>query len=336
MFLRTVLLACSSLVAACSSGNGGGSDLAAPCTPVASAVETVTVNDQFGVLEGTLEVPAGCVGMPVVLVLSGSGPEDRDGNPPGDTNRTDMYKLLALGLKDAGFATLRFDDPGVGRSAKAIPNDVSTYTYDMEVDASGAWIPKLRGDARFGPVVLAGHSQGSLTSILLAGRGSVDAVLSLEGPGRAIDRVLRDQLAPRLTTAQLMTLDAVLAKLKAGEIAGPQQPPLDQVFAEVTQRYLISLFKYDPAVEIAKLTMPVMIVQGLTDAQVSIEDAQRLAQAKPSAQLTVIDDMCHTLKQAAEKDFSTQTAQYSDPTVPLHPALVPDLAAFVKTVSRRP
>jgi hypothetical protein len=71
------------------------------------------VADDFGTLEGTLEVPSGCEGMPVVLILSGSGPEDRDGNPPRGSYQTDMYKLLALGLRDAGFAALRFDDPGV-------------------------------------------------------------------------------------------------------------------------------------------------------------------------------------------------------------------------------
>lgn len=323
------LVGCLLLAGACTSSTDPPA-----CASVAEASEAVTVTAPRGSLGGTLAVPAGCTGMPVVLIFSGSGPEDRDGNPPGGSYQTDMYKLLAIGLHDAGFATLRYDDVGVGASASALPADVSMFTYDMEVEAAATWIPTLRHDPRFGALVLAGHSQGALTAILLAERGGVDAVVSMEGEGRPLDVLLREQLSATLSPAQLMTAERVLAELKAGELAGPQQPPLDQIFAEVVQRFLISLFQYDPAAELAKVHVPALIVQGRTDVQVSVEDAQRLAMAKPDAELVLIDDLCHTLKPAAEKDLATQTAQYSDPSIPVHPALIADIAAFLRTLPR--
>ena len=305
-------LACLWLAGACSSSTATTTpDFGGDCTHVAAASETVTVSDDYGPLEGTLDVPPACERMPVVLVLSGSGPEDRDGNSPGASGQTDMYKLLAHGLRDQGFAVLRFDDPGVAHSAKAFPSSEAKITYELEIDAASLWLPLLHADPRFGPVVAAGHSQGSLTAILLAERGRVDAVISLAGAGRPIDQVLREQLLPQLTTEELARLDAVLAKLKAGMLAGPQDPPLDQLFRVSVQPYYISWMKYDPKAEVAKLAAPTLLVQGRTDAQVSVADAQLLAAGKPDAQLTLIDDMCHVLKQASDPDLATQSAQYA-------------------------
>jgi len=302
---------------------------AAACTPVAASSETVHVKNDYGTLEGTLDVPEGCAGMPVVVILSGSGPQDRNGDTPGETDKTDMYELLARGLVEKGYATLRFDDPGVAKSKTALPLDESKIVYEMEVDAASKWTPLLRADARFGKIVAAGHSQGSLTAILLAERGAADEVISLAGAGRPIDVVLREQLAPKLTDDQLAKLDAALAKMKAGELAGPQDPPLDVLLRPSVQPYMISWMKYDPKAEIAKVTVPTLLVQGKTDVQVTVLDANLLAEGKPDATLDFIDDMCHVLKEAPKKDASAQTAQYSDPSLPIHPALVPDIAAFL-------
>lgn len=79
--------------------------------------------------------------------------------------------------------------------------------------------------------------------------------------------------------------------------------------------------KYDPKVEIAKTKGSVLIVQGGTDAQVFMKDAERLAEGKPEAKLVVIDDMCHPLKQSTETEAKKQQKQYQDPGVPLHEAL---------------
>src|SRR5690242_17558864 len=62
------------------------------CEPIAAASETLTVHNERGRLEGTLDVPQRCGPMPVVVILSGSGVTDRDGNVPGDTAKPDIYR----------------------------------------------------------------------------------------------------------------------------------------------------------------------------------------------------------------------------------------------------
>jgi len=298
------------------------------CARVERATETVTARNTFGTLEGTLEVPEGCAGMPVVLILSGSGSQDRDGNSPR------IYALLAEGLRDAGIAALRFDDPGVDASHTALPDKIEEFVYETEVDAMGAWLDVLASDRRFGPIVLAGHSQGSLTALLLAQRGSVDAVVSLAGTGRPIAEVLREQLVSRLTAEQLATFDATLEKVARGEIVDPVPPPLDRIMPPSVQPYFASWMKYDPKIEIAKLAQPVLIVQGGTDVQVSDVDAARLAEGNPEAQMLHIPDMCHVLREAHQKTASSQAAQYSEPAIPLHASLLPRLAQFVNGLEK--
>jgi uncharacterized protein len=242
------------------------------------------------------------------------------------------------GLKANGIASLRFDDVGVGGSAKAIPSDpeaIAEITYEFEVDAARRWIPLLRGDHRFGKLVAAGHSQGALTATLLAAeKNGADAVITLAGAGRTIDVVLREQLASKIPAEALVRLDAALAKLRAGELAGPQEPPLDRILAPQVQRYFISWIKYDPSVELGRVKGPALVVQGGTDVQVTREDAHRLATGQPRASLVEIADMCHVLKQAPVADVLAQRPQYTDPTIPLHEALVPAVVDFLRDARR--
>jgi hypothetical protein len=94
------------------------------------------------------------------------------------------------------------------------------------------------------------------------------------------------------------------------------------------QPYLISWFKYDPAAEIAKVKAPTFIVQGSTDIQVGIDDAKRLAAAKPDAKLIIVDGMNHILR-AAPIDRAANIATYTNPSLPLKPELMPALVGFV-------
>jgi fermentation-respiration switch protein FrsA (DUF1100 family) len=91
---------------------------------------------------------------------------------------------------------------------------------------------------------------------------------------------------------------------------------------------VISWFHYDPAREIARLKMPVLIQQGTTDIQVSVGDAELLAKANPAAKLVLIEGMNHVLKEVpAERE--KQLASYSDPSLPLAGKLVDEIASLI-------
>ncbi len=93
---------------------------------------------------------------------------------------------------------------------------------------------------------------------------------------------------------------------------------------------MISWIKYDPQKEIGKLKMPVFIIQGSTDLQVSVEDAKLLSSAKPDAKLLIIDNMNHVLKES-DSDIQSNMATYSNPALPLKAGLIDELVHFITT-----
>jgi uncharacterized protein len=95
---------------------------------------------------------------------------------------------------------------------------------------------------------------------------------------------------------------------------------------------LISLFKYDPAVEIAKLEMPVLIVQGGMDVQVDDQNGEVLKNAMPSAEYLYAPNMNHVLKAVQDKDINKQMAVYGDPELPLDEDLKVGLKVFFERI----
>jgi len=98
--------------------------------------------------------------------------------------------------------------------------------------------------------------------------------------------------------------------------------------------YLVSWFKYDPAAEIAKLEIPVLIIQGTTDIQTSMEDAKLLAAANPKARFVSIDGMNHILKEVSG-DRMAQLPKYGDSTLVVVPKLIDEVATFIRSIPRR-
>jgi len=322
-----VLLACgddrdppSYTTSSSSSTSGAGGTPA--CGPAVGPIEVQTAT---GTLHGTVTLPEGCGPFPTVLIHVGSGPTDRDGNQTGMAN--DSLKLLAEGLGARGVASVRYDKRGVAASAPAGLADPADYRFHHFVDDLGAWLAELGADERFGRLTLAGHSEGSLIAILAAQSLPPAALVSLAGPGRPAADVLREQLAAQLSGALLDEANAIIDALEAGDTVDQVPAELLSIFHPTVQPYLISWFQYDPAEELAKLSGPIQIVQGTTDIQVKVVDAELLAAAYPEAELLIIDGMCHVLKEAT-LDSASQSQAYTDPTLPIMAELLDELAPF--------
>jgi pimeloyl-ACP methyl ester carboxylesterase len=296
----------------------------------APADQPVTLETAAGTLAGSLRVPPGGR-PPVVLLIAGSGPTDRDGNTPLLPGKNDSLKLLADALAAEGLASLRYDKRGVGASAKAFTTEAE-LRFEHLVEDAARWIVQLRNDGRFSTITVAGHSEGSLIGLLAARAARADAFVSIAGVGRRASDVLREQLRPQLA-AQPDVAEAnerILRALEAGQTvdAVPPQPLFTALYRASVQPYLISWFKYQPAEELARLTIPSLILQGTTDVQVSVLDAKALA-AAPGATLRIIDGMNHVLK-AAPADPAANIKTYSDPSLPIVPAAPAAIAAFVR------
>ncbi|MFH7041225.1 alpha/beta hydrolase [Paucibacter sp. JuS9] len=298
----------------------------------ARAAEPVEQNLVLGqgeqALHGSLLLPGGAAKPLVALIISGSGPTDRDGNSLGLPGRNNSLKLLAEGLAREGIASVRYDKRGVAASAKALSAE-SNLRFDHYADDAAAWIELLRKDSRFGGVAVIGHSEGAALGLLAAQRGGVVAYVSLAGIGRDAATVLREQLKGKLPPDLAERSEQILQSLQRGETVADTPPMLAALYRPSVQPYLISWFKVDPSREIARLKMPVMVIQGTTDVQVSMADAELLVAAKPEAKLLRVEGMNHVLK-AVSGSGAQQVPSYSDPALPLAPGLVEGLAAFLK------
>lgn len=280
----------------------------------------ISLQTATGVLYGTLAVPSKTPA-PVVLIIAGSGPTDRNGNSALGL-QTNAYGLLAAALAQRGVASVRYDKRGVGASAS--PNlSEKDLRFETYVDDAAAWLRLIRADHRFSKVAVAGHSEGSLIGMVAIQSAPADAFISLEGVGRPAAVVLREQLKRNLSADLYAQSDAILAQLQQGRLVPNPPPQLALLFRESVQPYLISWLKYDPAVEIAKIHIPATIVQGTADVQVSVQDAQALKRADPAADLIVITGMNHVLKYAP--DTSSQAAileGYQNAALPIDPGAV--------------
>jgi len=196
-----------------------------------------------------------------------------------------------------------------------------------------AWCEQLRKDRRFSAVIIAGHSEGSLIGMLAAKRCNAAGFISIAGAGRAAADILRTQLAGKLPPELATQSDAILKNLEAGKTTDDPPAALAALYRSSVQPYLISWFRYDPAKSIAALTVPVLIVQGTTDLQVSVDDAKRLAAANPKAKLLLIEGMNHVLKEVPP-DREKQMASYSDPKLLLAPDFLAGVVEFVRKVGK--
>lgn len=276
-------------------------------------------------IRGTLTVPDSKEKVPVVLLIAGSGPTDRNGNGAQDL-KTDAYKQLADSFRQHGIACLRYDKRGIGESASTQTEEELRFG-DMVNDAVGL-VKLLRDDKRLSSVYIAGHSEGSLVGMLAAEKSLVNGYISIAGIADPAYKVISNQLKS-LSEGTRKQADVIMDSIKRGHPVKNIPEDLEMLFRPSVQPYMLSWFKYDPSREIARLKMPVLIIQGKKDIQVEVGQAIGLSKAKPGAKLVLLSEMTHTLKDAVKNDTTGQ-ATYLDPAYPLSQGLVNALLSFIK------
>lgn len=289
----------------------------------------VVLTTETGQIKGKMMVPGTGTGYPVVLLIAGSGPTDMDGNSAPMQMTNNSLKYLAEGLASKGVASLRFDKRGIATSASAGKDEYSMRFEDNINDVKG-WIDYLARDRRFSGVYVAGHSEGALVGLIASqANPKVKGYISIAGAGRPLYEVLEEQLASQPEAIRQLALP-INDSLKVGKLVPNVPLGLQALFRSSVQPYLISCYKYKPQTEIKKLTIPILLLQGKTDIQVSVKDAELLKQSAPSAQLHLIDNMNHILKDCPTTDRQKQIATYMDPNLPVDTSLLLFIEKFVK------
>lgn len=289
-----------------------------------------------GPLKGTL---TGAIDRkrPVVLIIPGSGPTDRDGNSPLGIKAA-SYRLLADSLADASIASVRIDKRGMFGSAAAVP-DANAVTIDDYVRDTRSWIDAIRQRSGVGCVWLLGHSEGGLVALatVAQSRDDICGLLLVATAGRRTGDILKAQLRANPANAPLLAVaETMIDSHAAGRRVDPATipPPLLPLFRPAVQGFLISNFALDPANLIQRVGKPILILQGERDIQVSAEDARVLQKGNPSATLKLLPDTNHVLKHVTTDDPAANVATYADPGLPLAPGVVDAIARFVTSPTR--
>jgi hypothetical protein len=278
--------------------------------------------------------------LPVAVLLSGSGAQDRDEDSVGPGGiKLGILRVLALALADGGVASLRCDDRGVGGSTGTF----GAATLDTFVADARALVAAVRADRRLDGdrVVMVGHSEGAVVAALTAAADRrVAGAALLAGPGRPIDQVLLEQVARTLARGGLTDAEAAaaLARHRAAFAAIRADAPLPDTDEarewQGGEAWLRSHLRRDVRAAVAAIApRPLMIAQGGVDRQVTDVDAEALvAAARGAGHATVIDRRYPQLDHLFARSDTGDPSAYVDPDRRVDPALLRDVVAFVGAV----
>jgi len=262
----------------------------------------------------------------LVILIAGSGPTDRDGNQKNLINNSSKY--LSEELAKSGIAVFSYDKRIIAQMMAGTVNE-ETLSFDDFVNDAKDVFTYFKNQKKYNKIIVAGHSEGSLIGMLAANENT-DAFISLAGAGRTIDAVLLEQIekqAPFLKEEVQKDLEI----LKSGQTFELKNKMLASLFRESVQPYMISWIKYNPQNEIKKLQVPVLIINGTKDLQVTVSEAELLKKAKPEAKLMVIDNMNHIFKEI-KGDDAENMGSYSDPNLAVTEKLVTAINLFIKSL----
>jgi len=282
--------------------------------------EKVTVN-------GTLFVSLEVGKTPLVIIIPGSGANDRDGNQASSKNNS--LKFLAEGLAQHKIATYRYDKSAIAL-LKIEGFKEKDVDFDDFVNDAIAVVNYFKDKEQFSKIIFAGHSQGSLVG-MFASKSRADAFISIAGAGRQIDEILIEQVVKQSPMFE-KDLKKTFDSLRLGKIDEDFNPMLMSIFRKSLQPFWISWIKYNPQEEIKKLNIPVLIINGTRDIQVPVSDAELLHKANEQSELLIIEDMNHVFKEVKTDNLSENIATYSNAELAIVEELVKGIAKFVTQI----
>lgn len=286
--------------------------------------EVLIMNDSIQ-LPGTLTYDSSLDKQPLVIFVHGSGNVDRNGNQAGLPANAAYIKQLSDSLTTKGIAFYRYDKrTATMANLKYLMKEVN---FDSFVSDLRLAIDKFKNDERFSSITLIGHSQGSLVA-MLASTSDIDKYISLAGPSQSIDTTILGQLQSMYPNLVEPATRYFKELKETGTIKEIKEPILQQIFPKQNQAFFASWMQYDPTEEIKKVSVPILILNGTKDLQVSVDDAKNLHAAQPDSKLVIIDNMNHVLK-TIEKD-EENVASYATPDFPLSAQLISTIEDFIK------
>jgi uncharacterized protein len=294
----------------------------------------VTVGSGEWRLPGTLAIPTGPGPFPALVLVQGSGPNDRD--ETAGANKP--FRDLAGGLASRGVAVLRYDKRTKVYAAKLAAYSGAFTVQDEVIDDALAAVELLRHTEGIDPqrIFVLGHSLGGM---LIPRIGQADPGLAglivMAGPTRPLEDIMLEQVqyllsisgAPQAETdKQLDALRQQIATVKSPELK-PATPASAALGAPGS--YWLDLRGYNPAAMAQELTQPLLILQGGRDYQVTLADYDGWRKAlgdKANVTFKLYADLNHLFMSGTGKS----TPQEYDKRGPVPQVVIDDLAAWIK------
>jgi hypothetical protein len=295
---------------------------------VPAYAETVTISTDYGPLVGTLEQSACKKSIATILIISGSGPTDRDGNSAILPGKNNSLRYLAESLSANCISSLRYDKRLIGesKSTKIKESDIRFDTYVTDVNIMMNYIEKESEE----PLYLLGHSEGALIAILAAKQRKINGIISVAGQSKKASDIILEQAQINFPKELQNETVRIIDSFLLGKIVDNVSQELAPIFRESVQPYMISWMKYDPIIELDKLDVPLLVVNGTSDIQVPVSHGKNMANSYNRSKFVQIEGMNHVLKLASGE---AQAASYVDPSLPISDKLVSTIVEFIKSAN---
>ncbi len=331
--------------------------------PLAKDEQEISFGAGKDTIYGTLLIPQNSATgkLPAALLLSGSGPTDRNGNTPLIPGAVNSHLNFARVLADQGVISLRYDKLGSGKTGLAVtgtttPTEIGFSTFVEEARAAYDYL-KNRPEVDPNRILILGHSEGGLIALVVADQlkaSNQPKALILAAPlSRPYLQTIRDQIAAQYEQAQksgavtkeqaeagMSELDAIIKSLtetgkQPATISNPAFKPL---FNPVNDKFFAEVSKYDPQKLAAGLpaTLPALAMCGQKDIQVLCSDVQYLMQGfqkagNTKATFSQLANVNHVFKEVPGTPNPNVLLDYANPNLIFSSEATGTIAAFVKT-----
>lgn len=302
-----------------------------PVQPYPYRSEEVTFDNGPDVrLAGTLTIPSGEGRFPVAVLISGSGPQNRDEELLGHR----PFLVLADHLTRNGIAVLRYDDRGTAASTGNF-RDATTETLATDAEAAVAFL-KGHKDIDPGRIGLIGHSEGGIIAPLVASRRDIAFIVMLAGTGisglellpKQAELIARASGTPEADITRMITINTKIFSLVAdatseetlrtdletyltgvvSELPASEKPQgvsdkdfISGLVNQVANPWMRFFLTYDPIPALKKVTCPVLALNGTLDMQVpyreNLEPIRKALKKNRSAKIVELEGMNHLFQE---------------------------------------
>ena len=290
----------------------------------ANAQDDTTISQDIAInqhINGTL-LKSNTTTTTLAIIIGGSGPTDKDGNQ--NFQKTNNIKKLATYLANQNIATFRYDK----RIVKQIRNKTvaNNIMFDDFVADASAIIAYFKSKNNYKQIYIIGHDQGSLIG-MLAAKDAADGFISIAGSALSIDQLITEQVEK---TAPQFTADTkrIFKLLKSGKTTTDYPVALSSIFNIETQRFIMNWMQYNPTDILSTLEIPILIINGTKDLQVSEAEAKLLHDAAPKSELKIIPNMNHVLVTISGGDLENSKS-YNESQRPLSQDLLNSITTFI-------